>query len=127
MRGEKFEIEFFLKGSVQRIYDYFVDPNLMKLWLCKNVVANDRAYTLSFGADEDIQLHLKQYRAEHFIRYKWVDYKDNQSLEFKFHTDEISNELSLIIYDYADAPEEIEEEKMFWRKAINQLHNIIGI
>ena len=60
------------------------------------------------------------------IRFKWLDEPKNTYFEFNIIVDEITLDTSLIIIDFADDEEDMEEAKLLWEKQIEKLRQSIG-
>ena len=62
------------------------------------------------------------------VRFKWqADEEENNDyyFEFKIQVDDLTNDVSLIITDFAEE-DELEESKMLWDNLISSLKQILG-
>ena len=65
-------------------------------------------------------------KTDKYIRFKWEEDEDEDSFfEFKLETDDLTNDVSLIITDYAEE-DEIEESQLLWESQVNSLLHAIG-
>ena len=62
------------------------------------------------------------------VRFQWVDDEndsDDYFFEFKIMVDEITQDVSLIITDFAEE-DELEESKMLWDNLVLDLKQVLG-
>ena len=62
------------------------------------------------------------------VRFKWqTDEEENNDyyFEFKIQVDDLTNDVSLIITDFAEE-DELEESKMLWDNLISSLKKVLG-
>ena len=60
------------------------------------------------------------------MRFKWLESEDDSYFEFKIDIDSITNDVTLIITDFAEDDEEKEHEVNLWNTQINALMKSIG-
>ena len=61
------------------------------------------------------------------IRFKWLESEDDDSFfEIKIQVDALTKDVSLIITDFADDEDEVEEAKQLWENQITELRHTIG-
>jgi len=61
------------------------------------------------------------------IRFKWADDDEAESyFEFKIQIDDITQDLALIVTDFAEDEDEKQEQTELWSKQIQQLKRAIG-
>ena len=59
--------------------------------------------------------------------YKWLESEDDDSFfEIKIQVDALTKDVSLIITDFADDEDEVEESKQLWENQIDELKHTIG-
>ena len=121
----KFEIEFPIHASPQMLYQYFGSASGLSEWFADNVNSRGEVFTFIWdGSEEQAKLITK--RRDEKIRLKWLESEDDDSyFEFKTQVDALTNDVSLIVTDFAEEGE-IEESKMFWENQIGELKHIIG-
>lgn len=121
----KFEIEFPIHASPQMLYQYFGSASGLSEWFADNVNFRGEVYTFIWdGAEEEAKLVSK--KRDMRLRLKWLESEDDDSyFEFRTEVDALTNDVSLIITDFAEE-DEIEESKMFWENQIGELKHIIG-
>ncbi len=122
----KFEIEFPIHASPKMLYQYFATSSGLSEWFADNV--NSRGEVFSFiwdGAEEQAKVLSKKTDVK--IKFKWLESDgDDSYFEFRIQVDELTKDVSLIITDFADDDDEVDESKMFWENQISELKHKIG-
>ncbi|MDX1827907.1 MAG: START-like domain-containing protein [Lutibacter sp.] len=121
----KFELEFPIQASPQMLFQYFATPSGLSEWFADNVNSRGVIYTFIWDGSEE-KAKVLQERTNEKIKFTWLE-EDNEKIyfEFKIQVDELTNDVSLIITDFAEE-EEVEESKMFWENQIEELKHTIG-
>ncbi len=121
----KFEIEFPIHASPKMLYQYFGSASGLSEWFADNVNSRGEVFTFIWdGAEEQAKLVSKKTDAR--LRLKWLESEDDESyFEFRIEVDALTNDVSLIVTDFADE-DEVEESKMFWENQISELKHRIG-
>lgn len=121
----KFEIEFPIHASPQMLYQYFGSASGLSEWFADNVNSRGEVFTFIWDGSEE-QAKLISKKRDVKIRLKWLESEDDESyFEFRTEVDALTNDVSLIITDFAEE-DEIEESKMFWENQISELKHRIG-
>ncbi|MFK5880550.1 MAG: START-like domain-containing protein [Flavobacteriaceae bacterium] len=121
----KFELEFPIHASPQMLYQYFGSASGLSEWFADNVNSRGEVFTFIWdGSEEEAKLITK--KRDEKIRLKWLESEDDESyFEFRTQVDALTNDVSLIVTDFAEE-DEVEESKMFWENQIGELKQIIG-
>jgi len=123
----EYSMEFVVKASPKMLYKFLATPSGLAEWFADNVNSRGKLYSFFWdGSEETAQLISK--KADKFIRFKWLeDEEENPDtyFEFRLEIDDLTNDLSLIITDFAEE-DEIEESKMLWESQVNSLLHAIG-
>ncbi len=120
----KFELEFVIQASPQMLYQYLATPSGLSEWFADNV--NSRGERFSFiwdGAEEDAKL-IKR-KSDEFVKFAWEENADDTYFEMKIIVDEITQDVSLFITDFADEGE-VDEAKMLWSNQVSGLKQVLG-
>lgn len=122
----KYELEIPIHASPSMLYQYISSPSSMQEWFADKVNARGKIYTFEWnGQEEKASLLLK--RAEERIRFKWLESEDDDSyFEIRIQVDALTKDVSLIITDFAEDEEEVEEAKQLWENQIDELKHTIG-
>ncbi len=121
----KFEIEFPMQASSNFLHHYLASPDGLSEWFADNVNSRGELFTFFWDGSEE-QAKQKLFSKEEKVQYKWLDEEDDDVyFEFKIVVDELTNDVSLIVTDFADE-DELDEAKMFWKNQIDNLKHKIG-
>ena len=90
------------------------------------VAIKDKMYTFYWdGSEQSAKLQKKE--MNEFIRYKWIDDDSSEGyFEFLIQIDEMTQDVALIVTDFAEDEDEKEEQTNLWRNQIDQLKRAIG-
>lgn len=118
-------LEFVVKASPKMLYKFLSTPSGLSEWFADNVNSRGKKFVFIWdGSEETAQLISK--KTDKYIRFKWEEDEDEDSFfEFKLETDDLTNDVSLIITDYAEE-DEIEESQLLWESQVNSLLHAIG-
>jgi len=120
----KYEMEFPILVSPTLLYQYISTPSGLSEWFADNV--NSRGEYFSFiweGSEEKAKLVSK--KSPERVKFRWEGDGTEYFFEMKIVVDEITNDVSLIITDFAE-DDEIEEGKMLWDNLISNLKQVLG-
>lgn len=123
----KYEMEFPIRVSPSLLYQYLSTPSGLSEWYADNV--NSRGEFFSFiweGSEERAKLLSK--KSPERIKFRWMEDVDDERdyyFELRIVVDEITQDVSLIVTDFAEE-DEIEEGKMLWENMISDLKQVLG-
>lgn len=122
----KYSLEFPIRSSVTILYKRLSSAEGLAEWFADDVVVKDKMYKFFWdGSEQSAKLQKKE--MNELIRYKWLD--DNSSdgyFEFLIQIDEMTQDVALIITDFAEDEDEKESQTNLWTKQIDQLKRAIG-
>lgn len=121
----EFMMEFVVKASPKMLYKFLSTPSGLSEWFADNVNSRGKKFIFIWdGAEEVADLVTK--KADKFIKFRWEEEEDDKAyFEFKIVTDELTNDVSLIITDFAEE-DEVEEAKLLWDSQVSDLLHVIG-
>jgi len=126
MTKVKYELEIPVHASPNMLYQYISSPSNLQEWFADKV--NSRGKIFSFiwdGVEEEAELITK--KTGERIRFKWLESEGDESFfEIKIQVDALTKDVSLIVTDFADAEDEVEESKQLWENQIEELRHTIG-
>ena len=122
----KYSLEFPIRSSVTILYNRLSSPEGLTEWFADDVAIKDKMYTFYWdGSEQSAKLQKKE--INQFIRYKWIDDVSNEGyFEFLIQIDEMTQDVALIVTDFAEDEDEKEEQTNLWTKQIAQLKRAIG-
>ncbi|NQX82943.1 MAG: SRPBCC domain-containing protein [Flavobacteriaceae bacterium] len=123
----KYQLEFPIRASINRLYQYISSPSEMSEWFADEVNFNSKegVYIFTWEGEEEIAKVLTKNKNDS-IKFKWEEDEQSDSyFEFKIVQDEITKDISLFVTDFAEE-DEIEEAKDLWESQIDGLKKILG-
>lgn len=122
----KFQLEYPIKSSVKILYDSLTDPSKLTEWFCDtvNFIDGGRIYEFFWDGSEQ-QAEVLSKKENSHIRYRWVGDEDDVYFELRIQIDEITNDVALVITDFAEE-DEIEESKLLWDSQMKDLFQALG-
>ena len=125
MEKIKFQLEFTINTSPKLLYTRLSTPSGLAEWFADDVRLSSKDYTFFWdGSEQTAKLLMK--KSNEYIRFKWLDDDDESYFEFKVNTDELTNDVALIITDFAEE-DEIDDSKDLWEQQINNLKRAMGL
>jgi len=121
----KYELEYIIHTSTPILFEFLTTPSGLSEWFCDDVNIRDNVY--SFQWDENLQYaRLIKFIEESVARYQWLDKTDNSYFEFRIERDDLTNDISLIVADFADTPEDKHSSTLLWNSQIDKLLSVLG-
>ena len=122
----KFEMEFQIKVSQKLLFQYISTPSGLSEWFADNVNSRGEIFIFIWDDSEESAKLIRKNNNEK-IQFQWLD---DESTDFYFELriqfDEITKDVSLIVTDFADDEEEVEESKLLWTNQIADLKKVLG-
>ena len=122
----KFEMEFPIKVSQKLLFQYISTPSGLSEWFADNVNSRGEIFLFIWDDSEESAKLLRKNNNEK-IQFQWLDDEDSDYyFELRIQFDEITKDVSLIVTDFADDEEEVEESKLLWTNQISDLKKVLG-
>ncbi len=121
----KFEMEFPFRASTEMLYEFFSTPSGLSEWFCDDVNIRNGIYTFIWDGQMQ-QARLLKTIDNQLARYQWVDKTDGSYFEFRIQRDDLTNDISLIVTDFAETKSEQESSKLLWNSQVEKLMHVIG-
>ncbi len=123
---KQFELEYVLHASQKVIYDRLSSASGLSEWFADDVNQKDKLFTFMWDGSEQ-QAELLSKKDNKHVRFHWLDSDMEESFfEFKIEIDALTNDLSLIVTDFA-FEDEIDESIELWDTQIAELKQVLGI
>lgn len=123
----KFEMEFEVKSSTSVLYNMISTPSGLSEWFADDVNIKGDIFTFFWdGSSESARLIGKKKGLA--IKFQWVDdYEEGMKTYFEMaiRVDDLTNDVALIITDYAEE-DEMDEAQLLWENQVSDLKKTIG-
>lgn len=122
----KFSLEYPIHSSIKILYSRLSTLSGLSEWFADDV-NSDRSdiYTFTWEGSQQKATLVSDKKDDH-IRFSWIDSSDEEYFEFKIQIDELTNDVSLIVTDFADSEDEKEDAIQLWDVQIAKLKKTIG-
>jgi uncharacterized protein YndB with AHSA1/START domain len=122
----KFELEYNLNCSPKVLFSRLSTPEGLGEWFAEQVNVDGDLFTFFWNSSES-KARLSAMKENKMVRFEWLGMdNDSNFFEFRINMEELTNELALIITDFAES-EEKEDSIYLWDSQINDLKRALGI
>ncbi len=123
---KKFELEYIINCSNLILFEMISTPSGMSEWFADNVNIKNDKYTFYWdGSEENATLISKKFGE--FVRFHWIDHPDPSTyLELRIKIDPMTNDVALLITDFGDDEDDIEEMIDLWESQVHLLIKRVG-
>ena len=122
----KYEIEFPIQASEKLLFQYISSPSGLSEWFADNVNSRGEIFIFIWDDSEESAKLIRKNNNEK-IQFQWLDDEDTDYyFELRIQFDEITKDVSLIVTDFAEDEDEVEESKLLWTNQISDLKMVLG-
>jgi uncharacterized protein YndB with AHSA1/START domain len=121
----KFEMEFVIRASEDMVFEFVSTESGLSEWFCDDVTIRNGIFTFTWDGQQQ-QAKLVKEIPPMYIRYQWMDKNDGSYFEFKTQKDELTNDISLIITDFASDKSDEESARLLWHSQVDKLLHVLG-
>jgi uncharacterized protein YndB with AHSA1/START domain len=123
----KFELEYNLNCSPKVLFSRLSTPEGLGEWFADQVNVDGDLFSFYWNSSES-KARLSAIKENKMVRFEWLGMENEESnfFEFRINLEELTNELALIITDFAEA-EEKEDSIYLWDSQISDLKRALGI
>jgi uncharacterized protein YndB with AHSA1/START domain len=114
-----------MHSAVPVLYEMVSTPSGLSEWFCDDVNVRNGICTFFWDKEAQDAKILKEI-PERLIRFQWTDHHDGSYFEFRIEQDEMTNDTSLIVTDFALTNEERVSATLLWDSEIDKLKKKIG-
>lgn len=121
----KLVLEYIIHSSQSLLFEFITSPSGLSEWFADNVNINGSVYSFIWeGSKQDAR--VLSFKENKSIRFQWTDRSPNTYFEFRIEKNELTEELSLIITDFAEVEDEMHSLEVLWQGQIQRLMKVIG-
>ena len=120
----KYEMEFPIHASPSLLYQYISTPSGLSEWYADNVNSRGELFTFIWEGSEE-QAKLVSKKSDERVKFRWAEEEGTPYyFEIRIQVDDITKDVSIMITDFAEDEDEVEEGKMLWE---NNTHFFIFV
>ena len=121
-----FSLEIDFQASPQLLFQYLSTPSGLSEWFADNVNSRGEIFIFIWDDSEESAKLIKKISPEK-IQFQWLEDEDSDYyFELRIQFDEITKDVSLIVTDFAETDDEVEESKLLWTNQIADLKMVLG-
>jgi hypothetical protein len=124
---EKFEMEFEVNSSTSVLFNMISTPSGLSEWFADDVNIKEDLFTFIWDGSVQ-QARLIGKKKGESVKFQWLEHHEEglkTYFEFAIKIDDLTNDVALMITDFADS-DEVEEAKRLWENQIQDLKTTIG-
>lgn len=119
----RIQLEYVINCSPKVLYNRLSTASGLAEWFADDVRVKGKFYTFIWeGSEQTAEMTL--HKENKLVRFTWVDEKDTY-FEFKITRDELTGDVSLLVYDFCEK-DETEETGKLWNTQVADLKHILG-
>jgi uncharacterized protein YndB with AHSA1/START domain len=121
------QLEYTVNCSPKVLFNRLSSASGLTEWFADDVRVKGNLFTFIWG-DTSQNAEKKIHRENKMVRYEWIGddlNKDESYFEFVINQDDLTNDVSLTIVDFAEK-DEIEETSNLWDTQISKLKHLLG-
>ena len=118
-------LEYTVYSSPDVLFEFISTAGGLEKWFAPKVNLKENIFVFSWG-DEQKQAKLLALKEREFVRFRWMDQPDKKFFEFRMQIDDLTSEVALMVTDFADTQEELEESSRLWNTQIDDLLHALG-
>lgn len=124
MERKQVKMEFPIKASPSLLFNYISSPSGLSQWFCNDVDIRNNVYKFKWDGEETSAELLKKVNNKS-MKFKWLNTAKEEYLEFDINVDELTDDVALVITDYADEGDE-KNTFQLWESQVHDLKSCIG-
>jgi len=125
MEKEKYSLEYSFKTSTKLLYNRISTADGLTEWFADDVNIKGDNYIFIWDGEEQAA-KIIQKKDNSFIKFHWLDdEEDDTYFEFRIAVDELTEDVALIITDFAYEDEK-DDNIGLWEAQVDDLHSILG-
>ena len=121
----KLILEYIIHSSQFLLFEFITSPSGLSEWFADdvNIVGSVYSFTWEGAKQQAKVLSVKDNKS---IRFQWTDRTPNSYFELRIEKNELTEELSLIITDFAESELEKNSLEVLWQGQVQRLMKVLG-
>lgn len=125
MQKTKVELEYTINTSPNILFTCLSTPSGLSEWFANDVNIKDDTFTFFWDRSQENAKLMKSKKDS--IRFQWEDDEsEDYYFEMAIKIDDLTKDVALIVTDFADDDDEVEEITLMWDNSISKLKQAIG-
>lgn len=121
----KMELEYIIRTSDHILFNCISTPSGLEDWFADKINIRGDIYTFIWEGEER-KAQLVSTKKNQSVKFHWLDEgKEKTFFEMKIKIDDMTGEVALLVTDFYEDGE-MEEQKMLWDSAVENLRRVIG-
>jgi uncharacterized protein YndB with AHSA1/START domain len=123
----KIELEYIINCSPKVLFNRLSTAAGLTEWFADDVRVKGNFFTFVWGETSQTA-EKKNHKENKMVRYEWIDSdldKEESYFEFVIAQDDLTNDVSLLIIDFADE-DEVQPTSDLWNTQISKLKQLLG-
>lgn len=122
---KQIQLEYTVNCSPKVLFNRLSTASGLTEWFADDVRVKGNLFTFIWG-DTSQSAEKKLHRENKMVRFEWVgDDADDMYFEFVINQDDLTNDVSLTIIDFAE-DDEVNETSNLWDSQISKLKHLLG-
>ena len=125
-KKQQYTLEFEIKSSPRVLFNHVSTASGLEGWFADKVNHFNGEMVFSWGTSEQ-RAKVVNKKDNQSIRFKWItdDKKDDTFFQFDIQQDDITGDIALIVTDFS-TEEEKDENILLWNSQVHELMHTIG-
>jgi uncharacterized protein YndB with AHSA1/START domain len=125
MTKVQLDLEYIIRTSDSMLYNCISSPSGLEEWFADEVHIRGEVFTFIWEGEER-KAELVGKKKDQFVKFHWLDDgKEKTFFEMRIKIDEMTNEVALLVTDFAEEDER-DETRLLWDSAVDNLRRAIG-
>jgi uncharacterized protein YndB with AHSA1/START domain len=123
----KLQLEYIVNCSPKVLFNRLSTAAGLTEWFADDVRVKGNIFTFVWGESGE-EAEKKIHKENKMVRYEWIGSdldKDESYFEFVIAQDDLTNDVSLLVVDFADEDEE-EQTEGLWNSQVAKLKQLLG-
>jgi uncharacterized protein YndB with AHSA1/START domain len=121
----KYEMEYPIHASKGSLYNLLSSAGGLAMWFADDVNLKGTAFEFIWE-DNKQQAEVLAKKENQYIRFKWKHEPEYTYFEFRISVDELTGDVALVITDFAEDTQAVDNAKLLWQNQVKDLHHALG-